>query len=450
MMPTLFQRRTLLRSLGLATGSTLYPSLTRTARAASSPKRLLIYYTYQGTLPQFLVPKAGNETDFDINSLMEPYAAFKKDIVLLDGLDMKSAPASPNPGNAHQQGQNHALSAIRPVSASLAGGPSIDQVIARGLPTKTRFPSMELGVVDQTGFPSYHNVIYSGSGQQMPSEGSALKVWNNIFKGFVPMGGGSVPTPAAPDADKVKQKSVIDYVKNEIAALEKKMGQADKARLENHLTAVRDLENSLSKGSEGGGSVPGQAQGCEAVAQPMVGTFARNVDAQIKLIQMAFACDLTRVASLNVDELSHATSGYPSNAFGSSDAHDLVHRTSPDNGNLRDNVGAVEVMRKYHLVYAQVFNKLLTALSMPDVDGKRLLDNTIVLWAGEIALGSHSLNNLRWILAGSGGGAIRTGRWVKCGGAPHQNLFVSLARAMDVPIDTFGDPRTCTGPLAML
>lgn len=449
MIPSKLARRTLLQTFGLTAGSTLFPSLQRSARAETAPKRFLVFYTYHGTLPQFLLPTAGSETSFEVNSLMKPYEAFKKDIVLLDGLDMKSHGATnPNPGNAHQQGQNHALSAIRPVSASLAGGPSIDQVIARGLTTKTRFPSMELGVSDGLSFPSYHNVAYSGSGQQMPSEGNPLKVWNNVFKGFTPTGGGSAPTPVP--SDNLKQKSVIDYVKAEITAVEKRLGQTDKVRLENHLSAVRDLENSLSLGGGAGGGAVMQGQGCAALPQQTQGGFDRNVDAQIKMIQMAFACDLTRVASLNVDELSHATGGYPSGAFGSSDVHDLIHRTSPDNGNLRTNAGAVEVIRKYHLVYAGIFNKLLTALTMTDVDGKRLLDNTIVLWAGEIALGSHALTDLKWMLAGNGGGAIRTGRWVKCGRAPHQNLFVSLARAMGVQIDTFGERTTCTGPLSVL
>jgi hypothetical protein len=103
-----------------------------------------------------------------------------------------------------------------------------------------------------------------------------------------------------------------------------------------------------------------------------------------------------------------------------------------------------------------VFTKLLDALAnMPDVDGRRLLDNTVVLWAGELALGSHDLHNCHWLLAGSAGGAIRTGRWLKFGanGAkrpPHSNLMVSLANAMGLPITTFGNPAACTGPLAGL
>lgn len=88
----------------------------------------------------------------------------------------------------------------------------------------------------------------------------------------------------------------------------------------------------------------------------------------------------------------------------------------------------MEAMRRYHLVYGGCFNKVLTALNMTDVDGKRLLDNTIVLWGGQIANGDHGLDDMKWVLAGRGGESIRTGRWMKCNGVSHQNLFVTLPR----------------------
>lgn len=107
----------------------------------------------------------------------------------------------------------------------------------------------------------------------------------------------------------------------------------------------------------------------------------------------------------------------------------------------------METVRKYHIGYSNAFNKVLTALTMTDADGKRLLDNTVVLWAGEFAKGSHNVSDCKWLLAGSCGGAIRTGRWLKCNGTSHQNLFVSLAQAMGVQISKFGEPSTSTGVL---
>lgn len=64
--------------------------------------------------------------------------------------------------------------------------------------------------------------------------------------------------------------------------------------------------------------------------------------------------------------------------------------------------------------------------------------------------GSHDLRDHEWVVAGSGGGYFRTGRFLRYGDVPHQNLLVSLANAMGVPIDSFGHPAHCTGPLAEL
>lgn len=109
------------------------------------------------------------------------------------------------------------------------------------------------------------------------------------------------------------------------------------------------------------------------------------------------------------------------------------------------------MIKKYHQVYSGVFFKLVDALAkMPDIDGRRVLDNTVVLWSGEIAEGGHDLHDCKWVLAGGAGGTIRTGRWVNCNHAPHQNLYVSLGKRLGLDINTFGNPATCTGELTVL
>lgn len=80
-----------------------------------------------------------------------------------------------------------------------------------------------------------------------------------------------------------------------------------------------------------------------------------------------------------------------------------------------------------------------------------MLDHTVVLWCNELGKGnSHTRNNVPIVLAGGAGGALRTGRFLRFDDAFHNDLMVSLARAMDVDIDGFGDPRFNTGPLAGL
>jgi hypothetical protein len=80
-----------------------------------------------------------------------------------------------------------------------------------------------------------------------------------------------------------------------------------------------------------------------------------------------------------------------------------------------------------------------------------------ILWCSQIGYGSHDLANLPWVIAGDANGYFRTGRYLKLPanarstrGQPHNDLFVSLANAMDVPITTFGNPACCNGPLGGL
>lgn len=316
MHATKFGRRSLLQTLGIASGGLMLPSLApRGARAdVVAPKRYCWYYTYHGTLRQYWVPTSGGETDFKLNEILSNMEAYRKDLVLLDGLDMKSRDVVGNEaGNAHQQGQNHSVAGIKAINADLAGGPSLDQLLAKANSGKTKFPSIEFAVASNgTSFPSYHNISHTGPGMKLSSEGDPRRVWSRAFSGFTPPPGGMPPVPM-PDNAKKRQKSILDYVIGEISAVKPKLTTADRQKLDAHATAVRDFETQLGlldTVSDGTKPVGGAGSGCAALAQPTTGSWNVNVDAQVKLLTMAFACDLTRVASLNVDELSDGFGAY--------------------------------------------------------------------------------------------------------------------------------------------
>lgn len=81
-------------------------------------------------------------------------------------------------------------------------------------------------------------------------------------------------------------------------------------------------------------------------------------------------------------------------------------------------------------------------------DGSSLLDNTLVLWCNELSRGAaHSTVDLPYVLAGRAGGTLDTGRFLRFGAVPHNNLLVSACNAMDVPLTTFGRKEWCTGAL---
>ncbi len=183
--------------------------------------------------------------------------------------------------------------------------------------------------------------------------------------------------------------------------------------------------------------------------------YVPNADANAHLAVAALACDLTRVVTLALPELPGGEVGYTSGAFGTTDLHDLVHKTA-ENGALKDNVDAVAPIKRYHQYHAKQFAELLGMLdAIPESDGKSLLDHTVVVWCGQLGSGSHDLSQLPWILAGSGGGYFETGRHLQLPrtgghGPAHNDLFVSLAQYMGLNITKFGNASVCTGPLVGL
>jgi hypothetical protein len=216
--------------------------------------------------------------------------------------------------------------------------------------------------------------------------------------------------------------------------------------------------------------------------------YETTADAQLRIAQTALACDLTRVVSVAFWDPEKSIGFSPDTTIDGvncSDYHDLVHKTSngpggplkPTPAALASSGTALDYRKKHALVESNNFAKLLKLLrDVPTADGKTLLDHTVVLWCGHIGWGGHDLAFLPWIVAGRGGGAISTGRYVKLPRVPHpdlpadgwfrspesgfvgdtkigpahNDLFVGIANAMGLPITSFGDKRVCKGALAQL
>jgi len=175
---------------------------------------------------------------------------------------------------------------------------------------------------------------------------------------------------------------------------------------------------------------------------------------QMDLLTMAFACDLTRVATL---QWSASTNNrpYPWLMYNGSpivdDEHILGHQ--PDEDTVA--WGKLAVIRRWYL---EQFAYLLQTLdSIQEGDGT-MLDHTVVLLGSEIARGNtHSHMDAPFILAG-GAGYFKMGRYLDYAtgeptdqqGVPHNNLLVAISNAMGVPATTFGDPAYCTTPLTNL
>ncbi|HTB57696.1 MAG TPA: DUF1552 domain-containing protein [Polyangia bacterium] len=412
----------------------------RRARAAASPRRFIVMFSPNGTLPTQWTP-TGTETSFTLSPILMPLAPHQADIVVVEGLLQEGGG-----GDGHQNGIGGMLtgSPLNPgpfagVGAPPAGwatGPSIDQRIAQALAAPTPYQSLELGV--QVGAAdNWGRMIYQAANQPLPPTDDPAQVYASVFSDLH-------TDPVALAHLRARRKSILDAVGGEYTRIGGQLGSADKQRLDAHLTAVREIETRLTT------SLVDNNPSCHdptvtAVAAQENDSFPAVGSLQMDLLTMALACDLTRVASMqwsrSVSQVRFTWLNVPDGH------HDLSHRSDDDSD-------AVNKLTLINTWYAQQMADLITRLkNTPDGAGGTLFDNSLILWSNELAKrNTHSRQDAPYVLAGNAGGGLRTGRFVSYEGQglPHNNMMVSILNALDIPDTTFGEADWCTGPLTGL
>jgi hypothetical protein len=438
-------RRTLLRgAAGVALALPFLDAMAPRASAASFPKRFVVFFTGLGTVKGKWAP-TGTETSFSLGPILSPLAPFQDRLLVLEGIDMESA--YHGPGDPHQQGIGHALTGAELLEGDLfvyscnalktvgwGGGVSLDQLLAQRIGGATKLPSLELGV--QVEFANVSaRVSYQGPGLPVPPDDDPAHVFDRVF-------GDLSESPKSVALRDMKRRRVLDAVLDDYRALAPKLGAEDRYKLDSHLGAVADLERRLHL-------THGGAEGaCEAPSLGPVPAIYANDDypaigrLQMDLLAAALACDLTRVATL---QWTTVQTGKVFTWLGQTEPHHTLSHASDLDAPAQQALIDIGTWHSGELAY--LLGKLA---SMPEGDGS-VLDNTIVLWCTDVSRGNtHSRRDMPYVIAGSGGGALQTGRHLKYAGAPHNDLLLALALAMDVPLTTFGDPAYNTGPLTGL
>jgi hypothetical protein len=415
------------------------------------PLRFVVWYMPNGNIVNEL-PAAWDFT----GSILEPLIPFQSKLLLLTGLDM-SVHNQP-PGEPHQQGMafltGRGLNAGNMVGGdgTLAGwgsGISVDQVIANAISGTTPKPSLHFGVQSTNyGGTEVRTVIsYRGSDQPISNETSP---WSMFDTAFSELG----TDPVLLEKKRLRRHTILDMVGRQYESLTPRLSVEDRLKLQQHLDAVRDVESRLDNpGGELGGScqLPVLGAPINLTDPANYGTLGRL---HMDLLVMALACDVTRVATI---QWSASTNNRPypfltydeGNGAGpqplTGDEHVTGHE--PDT-----NVVAWNKLRVIRRWYMEQFAYFLAALDrIPEGEGT-MLDNTVVLLGSEIARGnSHSHMDAPFMLAGSAGAQLATGRRIDFEGEVfHNDLLVSLLNLMGIPDQRFGQAGYCSGPLAGL
>lgn len=436
-------RRDFARTVGI--GALALPflrTLRGQAQAGAAPKRFLVFFSPNGTIPEEFFPDGG-ETDFRFRRILEPLAPFRDKVIVLRGVDQTSS--NSGPGDGHQVGMGHLLTgrellpgdtmggcdSCPPVS--WASGISIDQRIANEIGATTPFRSVELGA-RVSGSNIWTRMCYRSASEPIPPEIDPVRAFERLFAGV------EVDTGEA-ERRLREGRSVLDAVQQDFAALQRRVGRDDRARLETHLEVVRELELRL-------GSSMSTAAECRV---PMLGdrvdpgrneNFPRLVEMQMDVMAAAFACGLTNVGSL---QWTQSVGNIPFNFDGvgvERRHHDLSHYGDGD-------LDAREDLIRINRWYAQRYAEMLARLDRIPEGGGSVLDNTVVVWVNELGKGnSHTRRDMPFVLGGSAGGALRTGRSISYSRRPHNDLWVTILRAFGIGDSTFGDTRFNTGAMS--
>jgi hypothetical protein len=286
-----------------------------------------------------------------------------------------------------------------------------------------------------------------GPGQPVNPDDDPLNAFARLF--------GGVGDGADADLEKRRKKSVLDAALGDLDALRTRLGQTERARLDLHLDALREVEARIVNNAAatcGQGFDPRGFAVSPTDYYPLTFHKEENFrlvgELQMDLAVLALACGATRVVSLM---WSHPVSPTRIHETGvTTGNHDASHYGSEDSALASDFV-------KLKRWLMERFVYLIDKLQRTPEEGGSLLDHTLVLLCSELGdSDDHDHKSVPFVLAGRAGGALRTGRYLnytnKNAGEnePHTKLLVSIARALDVDIDRFGYTGHGTGPLSGL
>jgi hypothetical protein len=342
------------------------------------------------------------------SKMLAGLAPITDEIVTIDGIDnVVRHAATDEASDGHFEPNVTCLNCALPKSDGSGGAASIDYVAGARLTAGTSIqPSIvfdaDCGVFDNgsTNFWGYGGTpsnLATGAGSWVDPADAISRV----FAGFTaPGGGGPPPTPTLLQRLRQNRTSVLDNVLQSFNSLRAKVNAADQARLDQHAAFIRSLETTLAMP---GGSQP--LQSCKPPdpnTAPNFNTAGSNGDADniatpamMNVMVQALACDLCRCAGFPFEQSDAPSFSWlfgGSSPYSSLNWHASIHEQTPTLNDLQTGFQ----------FYPQMFTLLVQTLAATqDIDGSRMLDNTLVVWVSPMGYGSlHQCFNIPVVIAG--------------------------------------------------
>ncbi len=392
------------------------------ATGAPVPVRFGTWFWGLGVNPSRWFPSTAG-ANYDLKPELAPIKALQSKINILGNFNvlLDGAPNLPHSSGGPAIRTGRALTAERGLP-----GESFDVTIGDRIGARSRFRSLE---VSASGDPR-NSLSGRGGGNLNPSEGSAAGLYQRLFGlGFTD------PNSATftPDPKVMARRSVLSAIGEQRQALDRAVGAADRQKLDQYYTSIRQLENQLEVEL----TKPEPLQACmvpKAVAERAVNAEIENVVANhalmADLLVMALACDQTRVINVMFNNGASSLTRIGSTIT----HHQLTHEEALDN-RLGYQPEATYFLNK--VMDAWVY--FVSALDKVHEGDRTLLDNTLIFAHSETEFAKfHTIDNIPMMTAGSGGGRIKTGIYVDGEGSPVSRVGLTLQQAMGVPLDRWG------------
>ena len=443
-------RRRMLKGMGACIALPLLeamipPGLSAFPTGARPPKRLGVLFMPNGVHPHEWTPE-GLGYNFQLSRLLKPLEPVREKILVLSDLMNRSGL---NTGDGHYTKTANFLTSMRlakTVDAQVdSGGISVDQLIANHVGKQTLFPSLQYGIDRiQSGVDLAvgYTRLYGGTiswrtrNQPCPKEIDPRMAFDRLFRNYIP---GKPPIPEDP-----YKKSVLDLVQDDARSLQKHLGIEDQNKLGEYLESIRTIEKRLEDRQ---GLEDFEAQITPDIRKELIrmdtridewAEYAQGVDITEKvrlmldIMVLGYWSDATRVTTFMYgNSVSNRNFSFLEGVYGNH--HSISHH--------RDDPRQMDEYARIGVWHLEQYAYLLERLdSIREGDGT-LLDNSMMLFGSGLRDGNrHSPYNLPLVLAGKGGGALKTGQHVQFEkDTPLANLHQTMAKVMGVEVEQFGD-----------
>ena len=429
-------RRTFLRGAGATVAlpllDAMVPALSALSTTAAAPvRRLGFVYIPNGAVMQQWTP-AETGSGFALSPILQPLAPYKDQLTVVTGLAHGQAEPLGDGNGEHSRASATWLNGVHPKQtegADVQAGMTADQIAAAGLGQDTPLPSLELaidldGLVGncENGYSCVYlnTVAWRSATTPLPMENNPRVVFERLF--------GDGGTTEQRVAEMRRDRSILDSVTDDLAALERNVGRGDRARIDQYLDSVRALERRIQLAEAQSATVE-----LPDLDRPVgiPGTYEDHVKLMFDLLALAYQADLTRVFTFMLGrELGGRT--YPH--LGVPDPHHGLshHRNDPEK------LDKLARINTYHMGLFAHFLENLQSTS--DGDGS-LLDHSMVMYGGGLGdSNDHAHFDLPELVVGGGAGRLRGGRHLRYPkDTPVNNLLVSMLDKAGLPAERFGD-----------